>query len=312
MGRRGQGAANPTYPGLAQRRQSVGIKIFTRFDFGKASGLRSSDGQLPRAGAQFEPHPFEDDLPRTFDPDHQTRLPVGNDVSDPIRSPDATLIDTVARLQLDMEEMRSASMGNQTLGGRTSPGLLRQVAFTPTKVPKFAGVTSYEQYRQVFDAIVMTNGWDDAKAALQLLSHLEGNALYINTCSIGWGTDCTLRVAGPAGGLSPPVREDDPEIRGEPVSIFAIALETLAVKAFGDMGHTARLRIIRDRFMIVVICADIWTVWHRRLPSGILLIIAGYGRVMSILALRGSVSQDPRELYRSILWMMWEMAETTG
>ena len=36
---------------------------------------------------------------------------------------------------------------------------------------------------------------------------------------------------------------------GEDPSIFAIALETLAVKAFGDMGQTARLRIIRDRFI---------------------------------------------------------------
>ena len=32
-------------------------------------------------------------------------------------------------------------------------------------------------------------------------------------------------------------------------SIFAMALETLAIKAFGDMGQTARLRIIRDRFV---------------------------------------------------------------
>ena len=36
--------------------------------------------------------------------------------------------------------------------------------------------------------------------------------------------------------------EEDP-------SIFAIALETLAVKAFGDMGHMARLCIIWDRFI---------------------------------------------------------------
>ena len=34
---------------------------------------------------------------------------------------------------------------------------------------------------------------------------------------------------------------------GEDPSIFAIALETLAVKAFGDMGQMARLRLIRDR-----------------------------------------------------------------
>ena len=36
---------------------------------------------------------------------------------------------------------------------------------------------------------------------------------------------------------------------GEDPSISAIALETLAVKAFGDMGQTARLRLMRDRFI---------------------------------------------------------------
>ena len=33
---------------------------------------------------------------------------------------------------------------------------------------------------------------------------------------------------------------------GEDPAIFATALETLAVKAFGDMGWTAQLRLIRD------------------------------------------------------------------
>ena len=36
---------------------------------------------------------------------------------------------------------------------------------------------------------------------------------------------------------------------GEDLAIFATALETLAVKAFGDMGQTARLRLIRGRFI---------------------------------------------------------------
>ena len=53
------------------------------------------------------------------------------------------------------------------------------MTFTSTKVPKFGGATSWEQYRQVFDAIVLSNGWDDATAALQLLSHLEGDALNV-------------------------------------------------------------------------------------------------------------------------------------
>ena len=78
-----------------------------------------------------------------------------------------------------------------------------------TKVPRFAGVTSWEQYRQVFDAIVRSNGWDDATAALQLLSHLEGRCAERGSSGAGnearnasrtnWGIDCTLRVTGTAG-----------------------------------------------------------------------------------------------------------------
>ena len=55
----------------------------------------------------------------------------------------------------------------------------RQVTYTSTKVPRFEGTTSWEQYRQVFDAIVLSNGWDDVTAALQLLSHLAGDALNV-------------------------------------------------------------------------------------------------------------------------------------
>ena len=80
------------------------------------------------------------------------------------------LINTVARLQIDMEELRSESMCNQTWVRQTSPRQPRQMTFTSTKVPKFAGVTSWEQFRQVFDAIVQSNGWDDATAALQLMT----------------------------------------------------------------------------------------------------------------------------------------------
>ena len=47
--------------------------------------------------------------------------------------------------------------------------LVRQAALTTTKVPWFNGSTSWEQYQQVFDAIVLSNGWGDATAALQLL-----------------------------------------------------------------------------------------------------------------------------------------------
>ena len=48
-----------------------------------------------------------------------------------------------------------------------------------TKVPRFDGTTSWEQYRRVFEAIVRSNGWDNDTSALQLLSHLEGDALNV-------------------------------------------------------------------------------------------------------------------------------------
>ena len=49
----------------------------------------------------------------------------------------------------------------------------RRAALTTTKVPRFDGTTSWEQYHQVFEAIVRSNGWDNYTAALQLFSHLE-------------------------------------------------------------------------------------------------------------------------------------------
>ena len=113
-GRRGQGAAGPAYPGLAQRRQRAGIDMLARFQFSKASDLRSPEGLLSLGRKQFEPDPFGAGLPRRFDPDHGTRVPAGNVESDLIRSPGAVLVDTVARLQLDMEELRADSLCHQT------------------------------------------------------------------------------------------------------------------------------------------------------------------------------------------------------
>ena len=86
---------------------------------------------------------------------------------------------------------------------------------TSTKVPKFSGVTSWDQYRQVFDAIVRLNGLDDTTVALQLLSHLEGNSWNVallvpevkraTRAGLVGGTNQTLRITGPVGGLSTPV-----------------------------------------------------------------------------------------------------------
>ena len=55
----------------------------------------------------------------------------------------------------------------------------RQARFTSTPVPRFSGKFDWEQYREIFEAIVCSNGWDDVTAALQLLSHLDGDALNV-------------------------------------------------------------------------------------------------------------------------------------
>ena len=134
--------------------------------------------------------------------------------------------------------------------------LVRQAALTTTKVPWFNGSTSWEQYQQVFDAIVLSNGWGDATAALQLLSHLQDDALSVALlipmhlqASRKELTDALSSHYGSPGRLANYRREFDKTVRkrGEDPSNFAITLETLAVKAFGNMGQTARLRLIRDR-----------------------------------------------------------------
>ena len=116
-------------------------------------------------------------------------------------------------------------------------------------MPRFGGTTSWEQYRQVFDAIVLSNGLDDATAVLQLLSHLEGDALNVallvpmarRTSRTGL-VDALSAHYGSPGRLADYRWQFEKMTRsaGEDPSIFA-------VKAFGDMGQTARLRLIHPR-----------------------------------------------------------------
>ena len=98
----------------------------------------------------------------------------------------------------------------------------------------------------------------DATAALQLLSHLQDDALSVALlipmplrASRKGLTDALSSHYGSPGRLANYRREFDKTVRkpGEDPSNVAITLETLAVKAFGDMGQTARLRLIRDRFI---------------------------------------------------------------
>ena len=73
-----------------------------------------------------------------------------------------------------VEALKFGQLGPSTSDRQVSPVRRKPVAFTSTKVPKFGGVTSWDQYRQVFDTIVQSNGWDDTVVTLlQLDSYIE-------------------------------------------------------------------------------------------------------------------------------------------
>ena len=170
-------------------------------------------------------------------------------------------------MQQDLASLRAE---NRLLRTPAIPRVVRaprQAAFTTTKVPWFDGMTSWEQYRQVFDAIVWSNGWDNDTAALQLFSHLEGDALNValivplsRRLSRTGLVDALTAHYGSPGRLADYRRQFKRTSRtlGEDPAIFAMALETLAVKAFGDMGQTALLRLIRDRFISGHNSCELW------------------------------------------------------
>ena len=88
-------------------------------------------------------------------------------------------MDTVSRMQKDMAILREENRVLRTPATSQAIQSPRRAALTTTKVPWFDGTTSWEQYHQVFEAIVRSNGWDNDTAALQLFSHLEGDALNV-------------------------------------------------------------------------------------------------------------------------------------
>ena len=87
--------------------------------------------------------------------------------------------DAVAQLQKELEEFRAesgyGSSRRSAIPAQTSGGS----GFTSTSVPMYAGKSSWDQYQHVFEAIVCSNGWYGVTAALQLVSHLEGDALNV-------------------------------------------------------------------------------------------------------------------------------------
>ena len=167
----------------------------------------------------------------------------------------------------------SNSRGNKNLA--VAP---RRSGFTSTRVPRFSGKPNWEQYRQVFEAIVCSNGWDDVTAALQLLSYLDGVALNVDLLvPESRRVVPFFLIKSLADHYSSPGRQAEYKRQfhrafrrpGDDPSIFAIELETLARRAFIDIDPLIQLQMIRDRSSMdrrSVHSSDIWTVWDLILP----------------------------------------------
>ena len=203
--------------------------------------------QVPPGGAQVVPQIFTEVRPQEGGLDRQ------KDVGSPVDR----LVDTVARTQVDLADLRAENRMLRTPRVSQSVRAPRQTAFTTTKVPRFDGTTSWEQYKQVFDAIVSSNGWDNDTAALQLFSHLEGDALNV---ALLVPLPRRLSRTGLVGALSAhygsPGRladyrrqfEKTTRTAGGPLH-FCHGLGDVSREGLWDMGQIARLRLIHDRFI---------------------------------------------------------------
>ena len=95
------------------------------------------------------------------------------------------------------------------------------------------------------EAIVRLNGWDDVTAALQLLSHLDRDALKVSLLVPesrrvvpGFLIKSLSDHYNAPGRLAEYKRQ-----------FFAIELETLARRAFIDIDTSIQLQMVRDRFI---------------------------------------------------------------
>ena len=173
-------------------------------------------------------------------------------------SPSRQLEIAVVRLQQDIADYHEELELNRTQTPVVSTRPPKRSGFTSTSVPRFSGKSNWEQYRQVFEAIARSNGWDNVTAALQLLSHLDGDALNVallvpesQRVLPGFLAKSLSDHYSSPGRLAEYKRQLQRAFRrpGDDPSIFAIELETLARRAFVDIDPLIQLRMVRDHFI---------------------------------------------------------------
>ena len=97
-----------------------------------------------------------------------------------------------------------------------------------------------------------SNGCDEVTAALQLVAHLEGDALNVALPGVAWSFAGALSEHHSSPGRLAEYRrqfERASPSPGDDPSVSAIELETLARRAFVDVDASVRLQLVRDSFI---------------------------------------------------------------
>ena len=170
-----------------------------------------------------------------------------------IGSPVDMLVDTVSRIQKDMAILREENRLLRTPAASQAEQSPRRAALTTTKVPR--GSTELLVGNNIIRCLKRLCG---RTAGTMIQQHCncsliwEGDALnvahlvpLVRRLSRSGLVDALTAHYGSLCRLADYRRQFERTTRtvGEDPAIFATALETLALKAFGDMGPTARLHL---------------------------------------------------------------------
>ena len=227
------------------------------WDIPRKHALFTSDGPDSMTSGSDIPEGYAD-RPPEYSEGLISRRPQDDGGTERLYSPSIDLEKAVIQLQKEVNDCRT----ELELARKQTPAVAlwppRRSGFTSTPVPRYSGESNGEQYREVFEAIVSSNGWDGVTAALQLLSHLDGDALNVTLLvpksrrvvpgflikSLSDHYNAPGRLAGYKCQFQRAFWRP-----GDDLSIFAIELEMLARRAFIDIDTSIQLQMVRDRFI---------------------------------------------------------------
>ena len=239
----------------------TGIRRNSQWDFPRRRALFTSDGTYSISSESDTSEGHVDRHPEgEYEAGRRTEERQYEDGAEELGFPHTTLERAVTQLQKELDDCRTEFEIMKRLMpapavNRRQP---RQARFTSSPVPRYSGKSNWEQYRDIFEAIVCLNGWDDVTAALQLLSHLDGDALNVarlvpeSQRAVPGFLINSLSDHYNSPGRRAQYKRQFQRVVHRPeddLSVFAIELETLARMAFIDIDSSIQIQMVRDRFI---------------------------------------------------------------